>query len=101
MLLFILICHFRTVVDRNNQIRLVKSEISQAQYLVVQQQNELRQLVILELNKLILNEQLLVLKAKKLESVKVNMQMGETQFLNGVIPLLNTLSFQQVFQSRD
>ncbi len=78
---------FSTIVDRNNQIRLVKSEISQAQYLVVQQQNELRQLVILQLNKLILNQRLLVLKAKKLESVKVNMQMGETQFLNGVIPL--------------
>ncbi|MHC1774083.1 MAG: TolC family protein [Lentimicrobium sp.] len=76
-----------TIVDRNNQIRLAKSEISQAQEMVLQQQNELRQIVILQLNDLILNQRLLVLRSKKLESVKANMQMGETQFVNGVIPL--------------
>lgn len=76
-----------TIADRNNQLRVAKTEIDQARSMVEQQQKELRQLVIYQLNQLILNQRLLVLKLKKLESIKVSMQMGETQFVNGVIPL--------------
>ncbi|MBK6964360.1 MAG: TolC family protein [Bacteroidales bacterium] len=76
-----------TIVDRNNQLRVAKPEIDQARSMVEQQQKELRQLVIYQFNQLILNQRLLVLKLKKLESIKVSMQMGETQFVNGVIPL--------------
>ncbi len=76
-----------TIIDRKNQIRAVHSEVMQAKSAIEEQRNEIRQLVIIQLNELILKHRILVLKANKLESIRVSMQMAETQFTNGTLAL--------------
>ncbi|MFH1119757.1 MAG: TolC family protein [Bacteroidota bacterium] len=78
---------FSTMVDRRNQIKLAKSEIAQSESMVQAQIRETRQIVIIQYNDLILKQRLLSIKARNLETVKLNMQMREKEFLNGVIPL--------------
>jgi len=78
---------FSTIADRRNQLRLAKSEVIQAESMILSGKNEIRQLVITQYNNLILKQRLLSIKAKNLETIKMNMQMGEKEFLNGVIPL--------------
>lgn len=76
-----------TIIDRRNQVRAGYSEVMQAESAIEEQRNEIRQLVIIKLNELILKHRIFVLKANKLESIRVSMQMAETQFTNGTIPL--------------
>jgi outer membrane protein TolC len=76
-----------TFADRKNQLNMAKSEISQARSSIEEQRLEIRQLVIFHFNELVLNQRIFVLKANKLESIKVNMEMVETQFMNGTVPL--------------
>ncbi len=78
---------FNTIVDRKNQLRMANAEIRQAGSLIEEYKREIRQVVISHLNALILNQRIFVLKANKLESIRASMQMAETQFLNGIIPL--------------
>ena len=75
------------VLDRKNQIRMAKTEIDIARSDYEEKQIELRKIVIQQYNDLILRQRLMKLAAKNLETVKINMQMAEKEFLNGVIPL--------------
>ncbi|MFZ4520409.1 MAG: TolC family protein [Bacteroidales bacterium] len=74
-------------VDRKNQIQMVKTEIEIARNDYEEKVSDLKKLVITEYNDLILKQKLMILAAKKIETVKINMQMVEKEFLNGVIPL--------------
>ncbi|MEI6048271.1 MAG: TolC family protein [Bacteroidota bacterium] len=74
-------------VDRKNQIKIAKIEIEQAQSLATAQRDELRQQIILQYNDLILKQRLFKIKVKNLETVKINMQMVEKQFLNGIVTI--------------
>ena len=76
---------FYTLANRKNQIRLAKAEIEQAQSMAEVQRNEQRQLVIKQYNDLILKQRLLRIKAKYLETARINMQMVEKEFSNGLI----------------
>lgn len=76
-----------TITDRGNQIKIAKAELLQARNLIEEHRMELRQLVILSYNDLVLKHKIFILKSNKLESIKVNMQMAETQFMNGLLPL--------------
>ncbi|MBK6345585.1 MAG: TolC family protein [Bacteroidales bacterium] len=78
---------FSTIADRRNQLRLARSEIIQAESLILSLKSEIRQIVITQYNNLILKQRLLSIKAKNLETVKMSMEMREKEFLNGVIPL--------------
>ncbi|MCX6306821.1 MAG: TolC family protein [Bacteroidetes bacterium] len=74
-------------VDRKNQIGMFKTEVEIARSDYDEKVNQLKKLVIIEYNDLLLKQKLMILSAAKTETVKVNMQMVEKEFRNGVIPL--------------
>ncbi len=74
-----------TFANRKNQIKLAEAEIQQAQRMAEVQRNETRQLVIRQYNDLILKQRLLRIKSKYLETSRINMQMVEKEFVNGII----------------
>jgi outer membrane protein TolC len=75
------------VLDRKNQMRMAKTEIDIARSDYEEKQSELRKIVIQQYNELILRQRLMKLAAKNLETIKINMELAEKEFLNGVIPL--------------
>ncbi len=74
-------------LDRKNQIKMAKTEIDLANSVVEEKKSELRKIVIQQYNDLILKQRLMKLSSKNLETAKINMQLVEKEFLNGVIPL--------------
>lgn len=76
---------FYTLVNRRNQLKLANAEIDQAQKMAEVQRDEVRQLVIRQYNDLILKQRLLNIKSKYLETSRINMQMVEKEFSNGII----------------
>lgn len=78
---------FSTLADRKNQIKIARTEMEQAQSAVSAQRDEIRQQVIVFYNDLILKQRLFKIEVRNLETVKINMQMVEKQFSNGVISL--------------
>lgn len=75
------------LVNRKNQLKMAGIEMEQAQKMAEVQRNEVRQLVLRQYNELILKQRLLKIKSKFFETSKISMQLVETEFLNGVIPL--------------
>lgn len=78
---------FFTIADRRHQIKIAETEIEQAKSMALVQRDEIHQQTIIQYNDLIVKQRLFKIKAKNIETVKVNMQMVEKQFLNGVTPL--------------
>jgi len=74
-------------LDRKNQIRMAKTEIDLANSIFEEKKSELRKIVILQYNDLILKQRLMKLSSKNIETAKINMQLVEKEFLNGVIPM--------------
>jgi outer membrane protein TolC len=72
-------------MNRKNQIRLARAEVDQAQSLSLVQRNEVRQLVIKQYNDLLIKSRILKIKLKYAETSKINMEMVEKEFLNGII----------------
>jgi outer membrane protein TolC len=75
------------IVNRRYQVNQAKSELAQAQTMAEAQQAELRQLVIRQYNEVILKQKLLKIQSKKLSNARINMDMVETRFRNGQIPV--------------
>jgi outer membrane protein TolC len=76
---------FYTLANRKNQLKIAKTEIEQAQSMALAQRDERRQLVITQYNDVILKQHLIKIKAKYLETARVNMQMIDKEFSNGII----------------
>lgn len=76
---------FFDFVNRKNQINLAKAEVEQAENFSQFQRDELRQSVIKQYNELIVKHRLLKIKSKYAETSKINMQMVEQEFTNGII----------------
>jgi len=74
-------------INRKNMIQLAKAEVNQAESMAEVQRDEIRQIVIKQYNDLILKLTLLKIKAKNLETSRVNLVMAEKEFQNGIIPL--------------
>jgi len=75
------------VVNRKTEIKQAKSELEQAKSLAESQQDETRQLVIRQYQEALLKQKLLIITSQNLGSAKVNMEMVEKEFRNGVIPI--------------
>jgi outer membrane protein TolC len=75
------------IVNRKHQIDQAKSELEQAHTMADAQLSELRQLVIRQYNDVLLKQKLLKIQSKKLSNARINMDMVETQFRNGQIPV--------------
>jgi outer membrane protein TolC len=76
---------FYDFLGRRNQIKQSKAEVEQAQNYSLVQRSELRQIVIKQYNEVIIKQRLLKIKAKYTETARINMEMAEKQFLNGVV----------------
>lgn len=76
-----------TAVDRKNQIKMARTEIDQANSMAEQQRLETRMLVIRQYNDLILAQRMMRIRARYMETARINMQMVEKEFSNGVIPV--------------
>jgi len=75
------------VINRKSQIKQAKSELEQAKSLAKSQESELTELVIRYYEDLKLKQNLLELRASNLGNARVNMEMVEKEFRNGLIPI--------------
>ena len=75
------------LVTRKSQLQLTKTEVDQAQRMAEVQRDQVRQIIIRQYNEVILKQSLLKIKAKNLESSRLNMVMAEKEFLNGNMTL--------------
>jgi outer membrane protein TolC len=75
------------IINNRNDIRYSMAEIDQAENMTELQIQEVRQKVIKQYNDVIVKQRLMKIKLKYLQTAEVNMQLSETEFRNGVIPL--------------
>jgi len=75
------------VLNRRNKIKLAKLEVDEAKSMAEFQKEEIRQTVIRMYQDLILKQKLLQIKSRSLGDGKVNLQMVEKEFRNGVVPI--------------
>jgi outer membrane protein TolC len=73
------------VLNRKNQITMARSELDQARSMAEAQREEIRHEIIRQYNEVILKQHILTIKAKNLSSSRVNMDMANKQFQNGVV----------------
>ena len=74
-------------INRKNQIKLAKSEVEAAKSMAVFEKEQIRQTVIVRYQDLIFKHKLLQIKSRSLGDVRVNRQMVEKEFRNGIVPL--------------
>ena len=74
-------------LNRKNQIRLAKFEVDAAKDMLEFEKEQLRKRVIVLYQDLILKQKILQIKSRSLGDGRVNMQMVEKEFRNGVVPL--------------
>lgn len=74
--------------DRKNQINRASYELEQAHSMADAQQEELRQEVIRLYHDLLLKQKMLRIRSKALGSARVNQDMIEKEFQNGLIPVV-------------
>lgn len=75
------------IVNRNNQIQQAQIEVDQAKSLEESMKNEIRTAVIVLYQDLILKQKILQIKSRSLGDARVNLQMVEKEFRNGIVPL--------------
>jgi outer membrane protein TolC len=75
------------VANRKNQIKLAKTEVLQALSMAEVQRNEVRLMVIKQYNDLVLKQKLMKIKYKYIETARINMEIVEKEFRNGVISM--------------
>jgi len=85
------------IVNRKNEIRLAKAEMEQAQSFSLAQRNELRQSVIKQFNDVILKQRILKIKSKYSETTRINLDMVEKEFLNGIISVTEYARITGIF----
>jgi outer membrane protein TolC len=74
-------------LNRKNQITLAKMELEESKSMVQFQEDEIRQATIKLYQDLVLKQRLLQIKSESLGNAKVNFQMVEKEFKNGVVPV--------------
>lgn len=75
------------VINRNSEIKRAQIEIDQAKSLAKSQEDELKEVVIRYYEDLLLKQKLLELKSESLGNARVNMEMVEKEFRNGLVPI--------------
>jgi outer membrane protein TolC len=75
------------ILNRNSQIKQAKAELAQAKSLIKFQEDELKETVIRHYEELILRQSLLELRASNVADARVNMEMAEKKFRNGLMPI--------------
>lgn len=75
------------LLNRKNQIKQAKNEIEMARSLGEVQETEIRQMVIKQYEDALLRQRLVRIKAQNLGNARVNMEMVDKEFRNGIIPV--------------
>lgn len=75
------------VLNRKNQLGLARLEVEEAKSMAQFQEDEIRQTVIRLYQELILKQNVLKIRSKSLSDGKINMQMVEKEFRNGIVPV--------------
>lgn len=86
-------------LNRKKMLRVAKLELEEAQGLAEAQEETMRQIVIKLYQDLLLKEKLLEIKAKTLGDGKVNMQMVEKEFRNGLVPVAEYVRITNITSS--
>lgn len=71
-------------INRKNQTKMAELQLDEAKAMAQSQEDQLRQMVISQYHDLILKQKLLKIKAQTLGNAKVNMEMVEKEFTNGI-----------------
>lgn len=74
-------------INRKNQIKLAKSEVEAAKNMVDFENEQLRKIVITLYQDLKLKQKILQIRSESLGDGRVNMQMIEKEFRNGLVPM--------------
>jgi outer membrane protein TolC len=74
-------------LNRKNQVKLAKMELEESKSMVQFQEDEIRQTTIRLYQDLILKQKLLQIKSESLGNGRVNIQMVEKEFRNGLVPI--------------
>jgi outer membrane protein TolC len=75
------------VLNRKNQIKLAKLEVEEAISMAEFTKEEIRQTIIRLYQDLVLKQKLLQIRSRSLGDGRVNMEMVEKEFRNGVVPI--------------
>ncbi|HOZ69265.1 MAG TPA: TolC family protein [Chitinophagaceae bacterium] len=75
------------LLNRKNQLKQAKNEVEMARSLGEVQETEIRQMVIKQYQDALLRQRLIRIKAQNLGNARVNMEMVEKEFRNGIIPI--------------
>ena len=75
------------LLNRKNQLKQAKNEVEMARSLGEVQETEIRQMVIKQYQDALLRQRLIRIKAQNLGNARVNMEMVEKEFRNGIIPV--------------
>lgn len=73
------------LIDRKNQINRAKAELEQSKQMAENQKTELTQLIIKLYEELLLKQRLLSIQSSAIGNARVNQEMIETEFRNGII----------------
>lgn len=73
---------FYDLVNRKNQLKMARIELSQAQTMAEAQRDEVRQMVIRQFNDVLLKQRLLEIKSKNLGTARINLAIVQKQFQN-------------------
>ncbi len=84
------------IVNRKTEIRQAKTELEQAKFMAISQQDETRQLVIRQYQDLVLKQKLLLIKSQNLGTATANMELVEKEFKNGVLPLVEYVRISDI-----
>jgi outer membrane protein TolC len=82
--------------NRKNMMKQSRIEIDAAKDMVEVQTTDVRQKVIRQYNDLILSQRILKIKSKNLTTSRINLQMVEKEFSNGVINLTELARYSQI-----
>jgi len=93
-------------INRKNQIKLAKSEVEAAKSMIEFENEQIRQTVIARYQDLLLKQKILKIRSTSLGDGRVNMQMVEKEFRNGVVPVAEyvrisgiTISIEEAYET--
>ena len=88
-------------LNRKNQIRLAKFEVDAAKDMLEFEKEQLRKRVIVLYQDLILKQKILQIKSRSLGDGRVNMQMVEKEFRNGIVPIAEYVRIVGITESME
>lgn len=84
------------IINRKSLKKQAKAELAQAKSLVKFQEEELKEMVIRYYEDLVLRQNLLELRANNVADARVNMEMVEKKFRNGLIPIYEYIRISDI-----